>query len=247
VGGLAHYLEEEGLPTTHISLVREHTEAIKPPRALWVSFEMGRPLGVPNDPAFQTRVLLATLKLLEASSGPVLEDFLEDAPAADGESGAWACPVSFDEAERDLSDKERLQASFKREVGRLRPWYDIALRERGRSTVGVSGVKVDDLADFICGFLDDEHPENPNPEVPLPLVLNLAVDDLKAFYTEAVTAQPGQKSSSSDQIANWFWGETVAGKLLFAVKEACVKSENGMFKIVGRALLVPVAQVHREA
>ncbi len=64
VGGLAHFFEEEGVPTTQISLVRLHTERINPPRALWVPFELGRPLGIPDDPTFQKRVLLAALKLL---------------------------------------------------------------------------------------------------------------------------------------------------------------------------------------
>jgi hypothetical protein len=66
-----------------------------PPRALWVSFEMGRPVGVPGDAAFQTRVLLAALKLLEADAGPLLEDFPEDAPVSDTPVSALACPVSF--------------------------------------------------------------------------------------------------------------------------------------------------------
>jgi hypothetical protein len=44
---------------------------------LWVPFELGRPLGLPDDPALQTRVLVAALKLLEAEKGPVLEDFVE--------------------------------------------------------------------------------------------------------------------------------------------------------------------------
>ncbi len=244
---MAHYLEEEGLPTTHISLIREHTEIIKPPRALWVSFEMGRPLGVPNDPAFQMRVLKSALKLLEAPAGPVIEDFPEDAPAADGESEAWACPVSFEEVETDSSDREQLLVSFKREMRHLRSWYDIAVKERGRTTVGVSGVELDDLPDFICAFLGEELPENPKPEVPLPLVLNLAIDDLKAFYTEAITAQPGQKTVSSAQIADWFWGESAAGELLFAIKKACMGSKNGMLKIVGSVLIVPVEQSYREA
>jgi hypothetical protein len=42
VGALGHFLEREGIPTTGISLVREHTEKIRPPRALWVTFELGR-------------------------------------------------------------------------------------------------------------------------------------------------------------------------------------------------------------
>ena len=50
-----------------------------PPRALWVPFIMGRPLGVPKDAAFQRRVLLAALNLLESASGPVVVDYPEDA------------------------------------------------------------------------------------------------------------------------------------------------------------------------
>ena len=53
MGGLGHYFESEGIASTQISLVRVHTENIKPPRALWVPFELGRPFGVPNDSDFQ--------------------------------------------------------------------------------------------------------------------------------------------------------------------------------------------------
>ena len=61
MGALGHYLESEGLATAGLSLVRLHSEKIRPPRALWVPFELGRPLGVPNDAAFQTRVLRALI------------------------------------------------------------------------------------------------------------------------------------------------------------------------------------------
>ncbi len=48
MGALGHFLERQGIPTTGISLVREHTEVVRPPRALWVTFELGRPLGRPE-------------------------------------------------------------------------------------------------------------------------------------------------------------------------------------------------------
>ena len=57
---------------------------------------MGRPLGVPNDAAFQRRVLLAALNLLAAPAGPVLADYAEDAPqVSEDETAGFACPVSF--------------------------------------------------------------------------------------------------------------------------------------------------------
>ena len=52
MGGLAIYFEEEGLATTQISLIRIHTERTRPPRALWVPYELGRPIGVPKTGIF---------------------------------------------------------------------------------------------------------------------------------------------------------------------------------------------------
>jgi len=60
--------------TTGISLVRENAATMQPPRSLWVTFPLGRPLGAPNDAAFQHRVIAAALDLLTRVSGiPMLE------------------------------------------------------------------------------------------------------------------------------------------------------------------------------
>jgi hypothetical protein len=69
-------IEREGIATVSISLLREVTEAIKPPRALFVPFPMGCPLGAPHDAALQHRVISAALSLLERSDVPVLEEFV---------------------------------------------------------------------------------------------------------------------------------------------------------------------------
>lgn len=236
---LAHFFEEEGLPTTQISLIRLHTEKIKPPRALWVPFELGRPLGVPNDPTFQKRVLLAALTLLVAPRGPVLEDFSENAPAAAVEITALACPVNFTQDEVDLGENEQLCAALQREMLSLRPWYDMAVENNGRTTMGASGIALDELGGFVCSFLGGVEPENPLADVPLGYTLKLAAEDLKAYYFEGITAQPGQESVSGMVLSDWFWGETVAGEVLLAVKETCGNSENRLLQIVGRALIVP--------
>ena len=97
---------------------------------------MGRPVGVPGDAAFQTRVLLAALKLLEADAGPLLEDFPEDAPVSDTPVSTLACPVTFAGKEEDLNDLEKLAAALREEVAGLRNWYDMAVQKRGRTTFG---------------------------------------------------------------------------------------------------------------
>ena len=80
--GLAHYFESEGFATVLVGFVREHIEAIKPARALWLDFPMGRPMGRPNDPAYQNKVIRAAFELFDAASGPVLEDFPDVIPVS---------------------------------------------------------------------------------------------------------------------------------------------------------------------
>ena len=53
MSALAHMIEARGIATVVIGLVRPHLETIRPPRALFVPFELGRPLGAPEDAAFQ--------------------------------------------------------------------------------------------------------------------------------------------------------------------------------------------------
>ena len=75
MGAASHFLEDEGIATTGISLVRINTEQMELPRFLWVPFELGRPFGAPHEPDFQRRVLRAALRLLERWDGPaILED-----------------------------------------------------------------------------------------------------------------------------------------------------------------------------
>lgn len=236
---LAHFLEEEGLPTTHISLVRQHTETIKPPRALWVSFELGRPLGVPNNIAFQKRVLAAALKLFEAPAGPVLADFPEDAPLSAGEPVVLACPYIPPEEAANSKETGRLCQSFKTEIASLHPWYDRALKERRRTVVGISRLAPEALGGFLCSFLEGNLPQNPRQDVSLAYELRYAVDDLKAYYYEAITAQPGADAQTSEALDKWFWEDTLAAKVLQAVREACLKSEDESLQRTGGHQIVP--------
>ena len=72
---LSHIFENAGLATVGISLVRGQAETVKPPRMLNVNFPLGRPLGKPDDPEFQTSVLTAMFELLPRTDVPVLVDF----------------------------------------------------------------------------------------------------------------------------------------------------------------------------
>ncbi|GIW41539.1 MAG: hypothetical protein KatS3mg076_2116 [Candidatus Binatia bacterium] len=76
MGLVAAELERRGISTVAIQLLREVAEKVRPPRALFVPFPHGYPLGRPHDPELQHRVLDRALGLLELPGPPpVLVDF----------------------------------------------------------------------------------------------------------------------------------------------------------------------------
>lgn len=76
VGLISSIIERAGIPTVGVSLLREVAEKVRPPRALYVSFPFGYPLGKPNQPALQHQVIEASLKLLTVKNPlPILADF----------------------------------------------------------------------------------------------------------------------------------------------------------------------------
>lgn len=239
---VGHYLEEEGIATTLISLVKEHSDAMRPPRALWVPFMLGRPFGVPDDAAFQTRVLRAALDLLEAPAGPVSVDFTEEAPAAaEVVEGGDACPVHFTRPAVEESAQQSLARALQEEIAQLRPWHDLARRTHGRSTVGVSGQAVEDAAAFVVEQLALTLPAG--EEAPaLARRMKLACDDLRAFYEEAGAAQPGQLAPAA--LERWYYLDTVAGRILSQLREHCLHSDAPDLQHLGKLVLVPRAILH---
>ena len=203
-------------------------------------FELGRPLGVPGDAAWQTRVLRGVLELLEAPNGPaVLVDFPYDAPVSSEEQAVLACPVSFPAPVTDLSDTERLRDTLNQEIQELRSWYDMAVTKRDRTTVGVSGLDPEAIGKFVGAFLGSDIPASPQEDMPVLDLFKLAVEDLKAYYFEAVAAQPGQRTASGSELANWLWRETTAGKVLFELQEQWKDSDDSNIKLFSSLLLVP--------
>ena len=75
VGLVQAALERAGITTVSVSLLREVSSVINPPRTLFVPFPMGFPLGEPNNAELQHRVIAAALALLPRSEVPVLAEF----------------------------------------------------------------------------------------------------------------------------------------------------------------------------
>jgi len=243
VGAIAHYLEERGLPTTSISLVRENTVLIRPPRALWVPFPLGRPFGVPNEPAFQARVLRATLALLERQDGPViLADFPDDAPdqSADDSAAELVCPVNFPR-QADTGDTPLLERVLG-EIASLQPWHILFVSAHGRSSAQVSGLSIEEAARLIAAFTETGEPMPGHKD--FAVTLRNSAEDLRTWYLEAMASQPGEPLSPV-AAANWFWGETSAGELLLEAYPILTSSDDARVRQVGLGTWVPRAQKHR--
>ena len=65
---LQNIIEKSGIPTVSISLLMEVTRKVEPPRVLELDRPLGYPLGEPNNPALQMRILMAALTLLTSDS-----------------------------------------------------------------------------------------------------------------------------------------------------------------------------------
>ena len=225
MSALSHFLESEGLPTTGLSLVREHTEAMAPPRALWVPFPLGRPLGTAGDAAFQHRVIAAALALLDRPEGPVLEDFPDPAPD-DCSSEPWSCPVRFAQAAvgQDIASVARA------ELARLATWHELAMRRRGRTAAGASELTVDQCLELVIDALEDGSSDDVRR-------LKAAVDDLKTHYVEAVTAKPGAPPAGA--VDAMLWNESTLGQLLRRLAARGAESNDAAMRFFANDSLVP--------
>jgi hypothetical protein len=63
-------------------LLKEVTEAVNPPRTLFVDRPLGFPLGLPNNPGLQKQIIRTAFQLLTGKRElPVIEDFREQIKA----------------------------------------------------------------------------------------------------------------------------------------------------------------------
>ena len=244
MSAVGHYLEDEGIPSVGISLVREHSQKMRPPRALWVPFMLGRPLGTPDAPDFQRQVLRAALELLEAPDGPVvLRDFPHDAPATvdpQAHTEGMACPLASHAPAPDPSTAAGLRDALRAEVAQLAPWHDLAVRRRGASAFGLGGQSIEALAERLCEVLAQL--EAGAPDAPPPIAtgaLKLACDDLRTYVEEAASAQPGGRDP--DAVRAWIFERSVAGRLLLRLRAQAQRSADPALRALGASGLVPRA------
>jgi len=222
VSGLAHYFEAEGLATVIVALVREHIVSMRPPRALWVPFELGRPFGPPGNSSLQRRVLNEALALFDQDcADPLLRDFSETVFDAE-EDADWRYPGTLD------------NASLRAEVAAVLPVWQRARERIGRSSFGISGLTPTSAVEFIERYHSPEPMPNPKGMGRVSRA-RFAIDDIKAFYFEAAMAEGGHPSTR--QLHDWFWGHTLAGACIREFQEMGRVSEDSNLKMIADSLV----------
>lgn len=203
---LARVFEATNLSTVQISLIKEHTQKVRPPRALFCGFPYGLALGKPNDAAFQHRVLAATFSLLDRATGPVFEEFPEDiVPAVTPTATASERPTD---------------PAF--ELTGLRGYYTQFVERYGRTAVGLSGIpqtRFRGVVRLLEQYVADASLDGMEPPEGVTALqyLRYVCDDLKAFYREAYLAQ--YPHADGAQVESWFWHETAMGGLIRRVRD----------------------------
>ena len=70
MGLVQRQIERQGIPTVGVSIVREYSEKVKPPRTVFLRWPFGHPLGEPFNKMQQRVVLAEALRVLCTLSRP---------------------------------------------------------------------------------------------------------------------------------------------------------------------------------
>jgi hypothetical protein len=250
VGVIQRQIEAQGVSTVSISLYRPFTEAVKPPRALWVPFPYGRPMGAPNNKAIQRKVIFAALDLLKRDIGPVIEELplteAEEKFDARNQSigkscGSKGCNIddalqgAYETPEQSILPYDGNFDAILAEL-RLRKPYHRQYTEKygGRTQLGYSGVTTETIessAEFMHRYVMQGTFALPtNVDLPAEnettrsnFFMRLCADDLKAFYLESRLAQQGGESEIASEYNDWLWFETKMGSLIVAARDRVIQ------------------------
>jgi hypothetical protein len=215
------------LTTVALSLVREHSEKVKPPRALFVPFPLGLPVGHPGNTAEQQAVLDLAFSMLDAPSGPVLLDYPDDTAADEAGSPPQASELDPDEAARN--------ADFATEVTLMRRYWEQHLAATGRTGVGLSQIppaRFRGVVRFLEAFVADSHADmDERPaDMPVPLFIRSCLDDLRVMYVEArLQTHPGESSVDRQR---WLLGSTALGVMIRRLRDALEASDDPKLKAI---------------
>ena len=187
-----------------------------PPRGLFCDFPLGRPLGIPNDAAFQHRVLARALGLLE-SDAPTVQDFEESIEDTASEVLACPLPARHDPDAHPAVDEAR----------GLRAAYDRAVAKHGNRAGAARLLNADTVPAAIESFIRVAEGV-PWKEAGIPGVPARVSHDIRGYYEMAAMEIVGHTPAAWTGY-RWFRDETQTGAVIKAaqksIRESGVKND----------------------
>ena len=205
---LAHVFEAAGLVTVALGSVRSQIERTAPPRGLFCDFPLGRPLGRPNDPDFQHRVLGHALSLVERATAPTVETYAES--ILDDDEATISCPLPprHDPALPPAVDEAR----------GLRPAFDRAVRTFGDRGSAGRVVAPDGIPSAVAAFVAVADGV-PWKQAGIPGVPARVAQDIRGYYETAALAMTDHVPPAWAGV-RWFFDHTATGAVLLAARAA---------------------------
>jgi D-proline reductase (dithiol) PrdB len=232
---LARVLEAEGLSTVVLASNINFAERAEAPRALYCEFPLGRPLGKPNDPDFQNRVLSEAFELFYRKDGPVLKTFPEEIHDEADTPIACALPPHYDPALPPAVDEARgLHAAYER-----------AREKNGHTNVGLR-LTAEEVPDAIPAYIAVARGQPWREGFSSEHELTEKAKDIRNYYEEAAVELAGHVPAARSTEA-WFYRKTKTGKVfLDAFHELRNSGQEKGMSIMALYYLVPAAQENAE-
>ena len=199
------------MATVAIGSIREQIYGTAPPRGLFCDFPLGRPLGVPDDAAFQRRVIEHAFGLLERPE-PVVEDY--DVVIADEASEALVCPLP---ARMDPDAHPAID-----EAKGLRPAYERAVAKYGNRAGAVRLLDADSIPAAIESFIRvaEGHPWK---QAGIPGIPARVSQDIRGYY-EMAAMEIADHTPAAWAGYRWFRDQTRTGEVIQKARDAMRES-----------------------
>lgn len=210
------------MATVAIGSIREQIYGTAPPRGLFCDFPLGRPLGVPGDPAFQRRVIEHAFGLLDRRE-PVVEDY--DVVIADEASEVLVCPLP---ARMDPDAHPAID-----EAKGLRPAYERAVAKYGNRAGAVRLLDADSIPAAIESFIRvaEGHPWK---QAGIPGIPARVSQDIRGYY-EMAAMEIADHTPAAWAGYRWFRDQTKTGEVIQKARDAM--RESGAKEPLWRFLL----------
>ena len=210
------------MATVAIGSIREQIYGTAPPRGLFCDFPLGRPLGVPNDAAFQRRVMEYAFGLLERTQ-PIVEDY--EVVIEDDDSQPLACPLP---ARMDADAHPAVD-----EAKGLRPAYERAIAKYGNRAGAVRLMNADAIPAAIEAFIRVAAGE-PWKQAGIPGIPARVSQDIRGYYEMAAMEIAGHTPAAWAGY-RWFRDQTKTGEVMRKARDAM--RESGAKEPLWRFLL----------